>query len=572
MKKHSIRRLLSAGVAACLLFTFSGCTDQNGPAPSPAPSESELTAVRTGLQKASQIEGLGTIDKMELYENGERSAATEIVEAKDNKVIYYSGDTQRVVNYPDGYILDLPASWKQDFSYSPIRVRYTSDDMVLTITTEELKKPSAEEHLEEYVNLHLLDRRWQALNRVSPLQPVETKTYGEFTAQIIRMQLKDMPEGSKDHYTYVNLYSNRTTFYHFLFRSTGPIENLEEILNSFERIPQKGLAMFAPLPEFDSPTIDENWTPETKALYDTLCSQKKMNWGIFQSNMASTGYNIQIPNMEKKVGYDFPIMSQYIHLQHEFPLELARQIHEDGKILQLSYQYTTSNNTDLGGYTPVLDILRGEKDETLRAFARALKEYGQPTLLRLNNEMNSDWTTYCALVNMVDADSFVESWMRLYNICKEEGVNNAIWVFNPQSGSFPPGKWSNWINYLPPIEAVHVIGLTAYCSGYKGFPSWKEMYTENIRQFAPFFQENWPMAIPEFACGRGDGTLKQQQLDWIAQTFKDIESLPQIKYGIWFSANDYTEDGSKIVNHYSLDIKDKDLMEAFRKGFAEYYA
>ena len=569
MNKRITKRLLAAGVSACLLLSFAGCAGGGGQTPS-GPSESELTAVRDGLKKDSQVEGLSTIDKMEFYENGERSAASELVEAKDNKVIYYSGDIQRVVNYTDGYIVDIPADWKQDFTLSPIRVRYTGENTLLTITTEDVKKPTAEEHLKEYVNLYLLDKNWQKKNRVTELQPTETKTYGEFTAQIIRLKLDDMPEGSQDHYTYVNLYSSRTQFYHFLFKSTAPVENLDAILNSFDRIGQRGMAMYSV--KYDSPTPNDNWSQETKDFYTALCSKEKKDWGIFNSNMATTGYKVIIPNMEKKIGYDFPIVSQYVHLGHEFPLEFAKKVNEDGKILQMTYQYTSSNNTDLGGYTPVLDILRGEKDDVLREFARAIKEYGKPTLFRLNNEMNSDWTTYCALVNMVDGDTFVDSWMRLYNIFEEEGVNNAIWIFNPQSGSFPPGKWSNWINYLPPIETVHVIGLTAYCSGYDGFPSWKDLYTQNIKHLAPFFQENWPMAIPEYACGRGDGSLKQEQLDWITQMFKDADDLPQIKYAIWFSANDYKDGGTKVQNYYGLDVKDAELMETFNKGLAGYHS
>lgn len=78
------------------------------------------------------------------------------------------------------------------------------------------------------------------------------------------------------------------------------------------------------------------------------------------------------------------------------------------------------------------------------------------------------------------------------------------------------------------------------------------------------------MGIPEFACGRGDGTLKQEQLDWITRMFEDADDLPQIKYGVWFSANDYSADGSTIVNHYALDVKDEELMGTLKKGLAVY--
>ena len=80
------------------------------------------------------------------------------------------------------------------------------------------------------------------------------------------------------------------------------------------------------------------------------------------------------------------------------------------------------------------------------------------------------------------------------------------------------------------------------------------------------------MAIPEYACGRGDGSLKQEQLDWITQMFKDADDLPQIKYAIWFSANDYKDGGTKVQNYYGLDVKDAELMETFNKGLAGYHS
>ncbi len=49
---------------------------------------------------------------------------------------------------------------------------------------------------------------------------------------------------------------------------------------------------------------------------------------------------------------------------------------------------------------------------------------------------------------------------------------------------------------------------------------------------------------------------------------KDTKDLPMIKYGVWFSANDYKEDGLTIQNYYALDVRERGLMEAFRNGFA----
>lgn len=121
---------------------------------------------------------------------------------------------------------------------------------------------------------------------------------------------------------------------------------------------------------------------------------------------------------------------------------------------------------------------------------------------------------------------------------------------------------------------MQMFGLTAYVSGYeKEFPSWKDMYQKCIKANAPFFQDDeWPMCIPEYACGQGDGTRKEEQYAWIEQAFADTHLLPQIKYGVWFSTNDYDPDTGEPVNRFSIDIRDRKLMEAFRRGLSQIKA
>ena len=572
-----LNRFTAVTVAAALcLGLLSGCAGGGETADTPknTPTEEQLTAVRDELMKQSQTKGLGDITKLEFYEDGERSDAAEMNIAKDNKILYYAGDIKRVVNYPDGYIIDLPQDWAPDFSRSPIRVRYTGEDITLTITVESVFEASAEIQLKKWVNTYILNDSWQDKNRVTQLS-LETRNAGEFKAQVIKLKLEDMPEGSQDHYTYVNFYSDtRMEFYHFLFKSTAPVEQLDDIIASFQRIPSKGIAVYNMDFHLSEP---ENWSKETADLFSRVRNSRTYEFGIFQSNLESTGYNSTIPAFEKRTNYTFPIISQYIHFGKDggtLPLDFYRRLNEDGRILQLSYQFTDSNNSQLDGYSPMLDIYRGEKDKELRRLARQIKEYGEPIFFRLNNEMSTDWTSYCASCNMADPDIFVDTWVRLYRICEEEGANNMIWIFNPTSESYPPGNWSHFFNYLPPAEYMQMFGLTAYVSGYeKEFPSWKDMYQKCIKANAPFFQDDeWPMCIPEYACGQGDGTRKEEQYAWIEQAFADTHLLPQIKYGVWFSTNDYDPDTGEPVNRFSIDIRDRKLMEAFRRGLSQIKA
>ena len=102
------------------------------------------------------------------------------------------------------------------------------------------------------------------------------------------------------------------------------------------------------------------------------------------------------------------------------------------KVLQLSYQFTNNNNTVRGNdlYTPMFDILRGplsdsyedsmtmqnKVDDVMHSLAEKIKSYKEPLLFRLNNEMNSDWVSYCGQVTLMDPDIFSLTWERMAKI------------------------------------------------------------------------------------------------------------------------------------------------------------
>ena len=73
--------------------------------------------------------------------------------------------------------------------------------------------------------------------------------------------------------------------------------------------------------------------------------------------------------------------------------------------------------------------------------------------------MNSDWTSATGgPIILNDPDLYVEVWRRIYRIFQEEGVNNAIWVFNPNNIAFPPCGYNSSLAYYPGNEYVQMFG------------------------------------------------------------------------------------------------------------------
>ncbi len=573
MKKTWWRVLALCLSLVMLVCCFASCGGDKEPADETdggvkeVGTEEELTAVREDLIKYAEIEGFGEIDKMELYENGVRTTSSEYVQVKDNKKVYYSGDTKRVVNYPDGYILDMPADWKPDYTLSTLRVRYDTDEVTLIASHEPHLLGNYYETPEEYLGqlyLYIGNEDYHKNNKVSVVEDFKTIDIDEeWKAQVYRLKLNGTPDGTKCYYTYVDYYNDLNDTYHFMFKAVDD-RDFADVYKSFKAIYDKG----APIDTFVyEQSNNPNWNEETTEFYEALCKQEHVDWGLFAYRLQTTGWKVTVPMLEKKLDYQFPVISEYIHYSNPFPNEFADKVTKDGdRMMQISYQYTLNNNGDRTFKSPALEIYRGEGDDILREFAEGAAEFGKPFFFRLNNEMNTDWTSYCAMANMLDPDIFIETWIRLYDIFTETGANKyAMWIFNGFDGSYPPFKWADYRCYMPDAKYVDLIGLTGYNSGTvetNTYKSFEEIYDNIYSMYEPHFKD-WPWIISEFGCATREGASKSE---WITEMFNVLEQnkYPQLKVAIWFNCSDYDNDGN-VTNDFNLE-KEAEVMQAFKEG------
>ena len=205
--------------------------------------------------------------------------------------------------------------------------------------------------------------------------------------------------------------------------------------------------------------------------------------------------------------------------------EIRRMMNEDagrdgmeenrlsGRLIQLTFQATDNNNEELFARSPLLDLYRGEMDEQIRSFARQAADWGHPFLFRLNNEMNSDWTSYGGVVNLGDPQIFISVWQRIYDIFQQEGVDNCIWIFNPNDRSAPPSKWNDSLAYCPVDGYFQMLGVTGYNNGTyytQWAEQWREfdvIYDEIQEMYLPHFDQ-YPWIITEFASSSIGGTRR----------------------------------------------------------------
>ena len=272
--------------------------------------------------------------------------------------------------------------------------------------------------------------------------------------------------------------------------------------------------------------------------------------------------------LERDLNYEFSIYLLYTDFQPtvagERLYDLLCRVYPDGKIPELTLQ-TTPQEEGLMIY----DVLDGKYDDFLHAYAGDVSLFGRPVLMRLANEMNGDWCSYCAYHTCRDTDIYLEFYRYIFDIFIQEGTDNAIWVWNPNHRSFPDFKWNDELMYYPGDEYVNVIGLTAYNTGsyYKGetWSSFDELYRELYQRTLQRYAR--PMMITEFASNSVGG----DKVQWINDMFSSLSDYPMIKAAVWWNSADWDYSGSEpvIARQYILE-ETQDTFNAFKDGLSHY--
>lgn len=530
--------------------------------------------------------------RVSVHENGERADGAPSPDT-DCKLVYDDGTTTRLVNYTGGYQVDLPANAIFDFSLSPLYTTGYGEGFDVTISREKADYQSikdvitfelstflpglftdstVQDYVYHYEYRFLLDAGWQQNNGVS----ATSWTEGDFL--FVEALADNFPDDAYDGYLYVTCFTPSREYLRIMYRydreDTASRDKLVELAKNTLVFDPLGAAQYdtqyAPVTRAPG-----DLSPEAQALYDSLYDfDSPMQWGIFMQDFYESGFDNKLVQMEQALDYTFPLILYYRHFPtHQFPAEVMQENYEAGRLVELTLQLTDNNNIDMFAPSPLLAIYRGEMDEQLRQWARDAKAFGHPFLFRLNNEMNSDWTSYGGVVNLADPRIFTAVWQRIYRIFQEEGVDNCLWIFNPHDRQAPPSDWNNSLAYYPGNEYVHLIGVTGYNNGTyytKWAEEWREfdvIYDQIWEEYSPRFSQ-FPWIITEFASSGIGG----DKVAWMDNMFDHIHNYPNIRMAVWFSFADFDDSNGGIpARTYWLD-ETPETLEAFRRGLKAQFA
>jgi hypothetical protein len=206
------------------------------------------------------------------------------------------------------------------------------------------------------------------------------------------------------------------------------------------------------------------------------------------------------------------------------------------KALSMSIQPATQAAND--NWT-VVEIANGQWDSLIRSFAVTTKAFSYPLWIRLGGEMNicqGDASGVGAPSFGKDPLAYVNAWKRFVDIFRQEGVTNAIFVWNPNCVDIGPHHWTE---YYPGDDYVDWVGIDMYQYQPTVDPAWlmSGIYDD--------YCAKKPIGIFEWGVNwNGENYPDSVRATWTTKFFDAVETRPQIKLIQYFYTTDFVFDAS----------------------------
>ena len=477
------------------------------------------------------------------------------------ELIPYSSTHNKYINNPYGYEIALPDYLNLNEEIVNVKSRFESEKLVVEILYDNF-----ENTLDTFSIYNDYGNRGIKKN---PEFKVTNEYFHNFngTAGYIVLYNRDKisnteySQQDRNYYATIAFPRSDKEVVTVFIKSAEPIY-IEQIMNLFKFIPKtgtmKGDQIFEP--------VNKNFDKLTQQFYDKyFVHNEKVDFGIFEPTYPVYKYRLQM--LEKIFDYNFPVALTYNNFSLPFKKDYMYKAKEEGKTIE--YTLYTTDIINGAEQDITLKILNGEYDDYLNDLSDSFNQYDFPVLFRLNNEMNGGWVAYSSYHVGKDTDLYKECWRYIYRKFQEKGVDNLIFVWNPNELSFPGYAFNHYLSYYPGNDYVDVVGLTAYNTGnYYNGETWRtfeEAYDHFYYDYVDRFKH--PMMITEYSCSSTGGNKPA----WFEDMFDTIHKYDRIKLAVLWNGQDYdtTKKDNPVARNYRLDL-DSDVKQAIKSGLKKY--
>lgn len=506
----------------------------------------------------------------------------------------------RYENKPLGYRFKTEYFLDIDKSKEEIMTRFTSDEVEIEIFYDNFKE-DPELNIQNYniygnkgviksKNFDLIEYKTKEpdLKELSKLKKLYLKESGskdkviddkifDYTITRYSREKFENKKNDKNFYTTVAIPRSEDEIYTIMIKSEYPEVDYMRILKGFEMIPKKGK-----VEKYKAKSLldTRKFNQKTKEFVDrAFINNKKKIFGVYEETLETpkdqTVHFEKVTEIDNKLDYNFEVLLSYstksVFRDGFGPLKqkLFKEAKNRGKIIELTLSTFEEGPEIEKQEDKTLDLIAGKYDDFLKEYADNFKAYEDPIILRINNEMNGDWVSYSTFHLGKDPQLYIDAYRYIHDFFDKEGVNNLIYVFNPNEKSFPNFSYNKYLAYYPGDEYVDVIGLTAYNTGnyYEGekWRTFDEAYKPLYDEYEQRFEQ--PFMITEFSTSSIGGN----KAEWLEDMFNSIEKYPKIGIAVFWNSTDWDyKNGEKVpARPYRID-ENEEVIKVMKDNLNRY--
>lgn len=240
----------------------------------------------------------------------------------------------------------------------------------------------------------------------------------------------------------------------------------------------------------------------------------------------------------------------------DFPTSQAGQVAATGAVPVITWEpWNPANGVDQPAYA--LDrITAGDFTTYETTWAKQIKTYGKPVVLRFAHEMNGNWYPWSAGSNGNTAGDYVAAWRQVRSVFSRQGVTNVTWNWSPNV----PYTGSTPLSSVYPGDAyVDEVALDGYNWGstqsWSTWTSFWDLFSSGVTQLRALTAK--PLFIAEVATAEAGGS----KAAWISDMFATLAAHPEVRGFTWFDHAKETD--------WRIDSS-AESMDAFRTGLSTY--
>lgn len=218
--------------------------------------------------------------------------------------------------------------------------------------------------------------------------------------------------------------------------------------------------------------------------------------GIFRQDAPKSMDKISA--FEKDYGIHPSLVMWYQDWSSPFPKKEAQNVIDANAIPHIVWEPWIWG--DEGKIKPE-NIIKGERDEYIRSWAKDVKKFGHPVFIRTLHEFNIEGYPWGIVNNKRDPQIYIQAFRHLVDIFRKEGVTNVKWVWCPMNFSYPESDWNDYLKAYPGNDYVDWIGIDGYNWGssqsWSRWQSFEDLFREPVIRLSGAFPDK-PIMVAEY--------------------------------------------------------------------------